>query len=145
MVVGKNMVIEEEGHYHDCCCEHDHAVFNYSYDKEPIISGVNVTLHGKAVIGSFSGKIEGTYENTLDEMKRRLQRVAKEVEDSGGLIGHIKAFVKEDAGSCMISLTEKDDLQVKLCNGNRIFINGASIVFNIAPDDLEKIIKKIIK
>jgi hypothetical protein len=86
-------------------------------------------------------RIEGSYEEALDELQGCMEATAKEVEANGGLIGHVKAFAKEEARNCMISITDGEDTQRKPGTGNGIYVESANIVFGIEPEQLENILE----
>lgn len=126
----------EHGHDH----EHDHN-HEHEHDTEEFPS-VSVYTHDAATVGSVKCKIDGTYEEALNELQSCMEKTAKAVEAEGGIIGHVKALAKEEARSCMISVTDGEDIQRKPFVGSGIYAESANIVFGVTPEQLEKILKE---
>lgn len=125
-------------HHHDQHHEHHHE-HHHAKDDWP---SVHVTTHDASVVGTVKCKINGDYDNALDQLQDCMKKVAGAVENAGGLIGHIKAFAREDAKNCMISITDVDDIQRKCSTGRGIFVENVCIVFEISPEQLEKILRE---
>ena len=128
-------------HHHENHHEHHHEHHHEEHEQDscPL---VHVTTHDVAIVGTVKCIIKETYDDALDELQSCMKNVASAVEDAGGLIGHIKAFAKEDAKSCMISVTDGDDIQRKNNIGRGVFVENACIVFGICPEELEKILRE---
>jgi hypothetical protein len=124
---------EEHSHEH----HHDHV---HQHGNEfPLLE---ITAHESAVIGTVKCRIPGSYEEGQKKLQEILQRTAEDIENAGGLIGHLKAFAREEIRSCMISVTEADDLQIKQGRENALCVENANIVFGITENSLKDILKK---
>ena len=121
------------------CHEHHH---HHESDEFPSVS---VYTHDIAVVGSVKCRIDGEYEDALDKLQGCMEEAARAVEAAGGMIGHVKAFAKEEARSCMISITDGEDIQRKPSVGNGICVENANIVFSVTPARLEEILKGAFK
>ena len=128
------------GHYH-----HEHESKSHAHTHrhdEKQFPSIHIDTHENAVIGSVSFRLEGCYEDALMSLQNRMKAAAGDIEAADGLIGHMKAFVRKDGQSCAISLTDKEDIQLKHCMGNGIIVEGANIVFGLSEQQLENILKK---
>ena len=99
--------------------------------------------HDAAVIGSVKCRIELPYTDAVTELKRRMKCVSDFVEERGGLVGHIKAFVHEDARACMVSMTDSEEAQVKETSGFGVTLEAAHIVFGVESAELEKLLREL--
>ena len=136
----------DHGHDHDCGHHHDHECNHHHHEHEhhhtEEIPSVSVYTHDMAVVGSVRCRISGTYEAALDRLQSCMAQAAGAVESAGGLIGHVKAYAKEEARSCMLSITEGEDIQKKDVCGNGIYAESASIVFGVTTEVLENILRE---
>lgn len=114
---------------------HDH----HHENRFPLLE---VTTHETAIVGTVKCKIPVKYDEGIKILKKASTDIAKEIEDLGGIIGHIKAFVKEEGRSCMISVTEADDIQLKEGSANVLHVEMANIVFGISKDIMTDILKR---
>ena len=74
------------------------------------------------------------------QLKSFMRAVAEESEAAGGMIGHIKFFLKESRGE-MLSMTDLDEIQTKPAAAMEYTAEGVAIIMNLAPDHLEEIVK----
>lgn len=93
-------------------------------------------------MGSVKCRIPGTYEKALEKLKDCMKKTAEAVEEAEGLIGHVKAFAREEARTCMISITDGEDMQCRPGSGQGIYVESANIVFGVTPEELEAILKR---
>ena len=123
-----------------CCHEgQDHHEHHHEPDKIPSVS---VYTHEIATVGSVKCRIPGTYEKALEKLKDCMKKTAEAVEEAEGLIGHVKAFAREEARTCMISITDGEDMQCRPGSGQGIYVESANIVFGVTPEELEAILKR---
>ena len=130
---------QEHDHGEECSCHDRHHGHQQERDEFPSVS---VYTHDIAVVGSVKCKIDGQYEDALDKLQGCMEEAAKAVEAAGGMIGHMKAFAKEEARSCVISITEGADIQRKLAVESGIHVENVNIVFGVTPDHLEEILRR---
>lgn len=130
------------GHHHDHECDRHHHDHEHHHHHTEEIPSVSVYTHDMAVVGSVRCRIGGTYEAALDRLQSCMAQAAGAVESAGGLIGHVKAYAKEEARSCMLSITEGEDIQKKDVCGNGIYAESASIVFGVTTEVLENILRE---
>ena len=100
-----------------------------------------MSSHDEAIIATVRCIIPGSYEEASEALREAMKKTAAEIEDNGGLIGHIKAFAKEENRSCMISIPEADDLQIKEAAAPALHVECANIVFGLAAEKLETIVR----
>lgn len=125
----------------DSANEHHHEHHHEEHEQNNC-PFVHVTTHDVAIVGTVKCIIDATYDDALDELQNCMKNVASAVETAGGLIGHIKAYAKEDAKSCMISVTDGEDIQRKNSIDRGVFVENACIVFGICPEELDKILRE---
>ncbi|WP_368292988.1 hypothetical protein [Dehalobacter sp. TBBPA1] len=113
------------GHHHD-----EHHDQHEQHEKTTLCNQeeITVTHHEGAVIFSAERVIAKEYSWVRDRLNKELQSLAGWVEDQGGLVGHIKAFLIETGYSCMLSTTG-GDVQIKETLKPKVTVNIALIVF----------------
>ena len=104
-----------------------------------------MSTHDNAIIGTVKCRIPGAYEDGVAILKEKMDKVARWVEDKDGLIGHIKAFVTEEKRTCMISIPEAGDLQVKQGAADALMVSNANIVFGVDKEEFEGLLKEVYK
>ena len=83
----------------------------------------------------------GTDRQAAEEQLRSFMRaVAEGSEAAGGMVGHIKFFLKESQG-CMLSMTDLEEIQEKPAAAAEFTAEGVAIILSIDPEDLEEIVK----
>ncbi|UWG96712.1 hypothetical protein LPY66_17800 [Dehalobacter sp. DCM] len=90
--------------------------------------GVIVTHHEGAVIFAAERVIAREYTWVKDTLEKELKALADAVEDQGGLVGHIKAFLTDQSNSAMLSATD-GNVQIKETRHPKVMVNIAAIVF----------------
>ena len=144
------------GHHHhdhdeECGCGHEHHHEHHDHDHdhehehEHGVPSLEMSFHDEAVIATVRCVIPGTYDEASEVLKSAMKKTAAEIEDNGGLIGHIKAFAKEENRSCMISIPEADDIQVKEAAAPSLHVECANIVFGLTAEKLETIVREYFK
>lgn len=113
-----------------------------SHHHENVFPLLEISTHQKAVIGTIRCRIPKDYETGIENLKKTLTDIAREIEDLGGIIGHLKAFVREEDRSCMLSVTEADDIQSKEGRADALYVEIADIAFGISETQMEDILKK---
>lgn len=119
------------------CTDHHH----HDQKSDPSLPLVDVDILDNAVIGTVKCKIPGEYEAAKKKLAEAMQKTARDVESSGGLIGHIKAFLRQECRTCTISITEAGDMQEKEDENPSLYVDNAAIVFGISATELEKILR----
>lgn len=132
----------DHDHHHDH--EHEHHHHDHEHNEAPK-QGVTMSRHDDAIIGTVVINIKGDYESGVNTLKRCMNEVARWVEDEGGLVGHIKAFVREEVRSCMISVPEAGDVQIKEGGCRQICVENANIVFGVDIEKFEEKLKDLYK
>ena len=77
----------------------------------------------------------------LVTLRSFMRAVAEETEGLGGMIGHIKFFMKESKGT-MFSMTDLEEIQEKPAEGFEYTAEGVCIVLGIEPEQLEEITER---
>lgn len=120
----------------------DHNHHHHDHQNTSSLPLVDVDVLDHAVIGTVKCRIPGQYEEAGAMLTEAMQKTAGDVESSGGLIGHIKAYVREECRTCMISITEAGDMQKKEDESPSLYVDNAAIVFGISGTELENILKR---
>ncbi|MDR0862830.1 MAG: hypothetical protein LBN30_08690 [Oscillospiraceae bacterium] len=133
----------EHDHDHD---EHEHELIDGGVDEletvEPGVVAVTVTLHEDAII--VSGALVVYSEHPFDTrhlIADKLEEIADEVGEAGGVVGHVKAsFVATSVD--MLSVTApKEAVQIKRSPELEIKIGVAAIVFSVEPAFAEGLVR----
>ena len=99
-------------------------------------TGVDITFHEGALIGTCTGHIEA---DSLDTAKALLSAaltdLAARINEAGGVIGHIKAVVLEEGRGFQISVTDEDAVERKL-PPSAFRADCTAIVFAVEEADL---------
>lgn len=103
---------------------------------------IRVTEQDNAVVGTVKGWIAGDYEEISENLIKCMERIAVKVEEAGGVIGHMKAYVREEARECMISLTSREDIQKKAFGGGGGYVEAVQIVFGISTVQMQDFLEK---
>lgn len=115
---------EHQAHEESACdCGHHHEKSSVTNHE-----GITVSHHEGAVICSAERVIVKEYRWVRDTLAGELKTLADWVEDQGGMVGHIKAFLTEKGYSSMLSTTG-DDVQIKETRMPKVTVNLAIIVF----------------
>ena len=130
----------EHEHHHDHDHEHHHD-HDHEHDHGHEAPSLEISHHENALIATLRIVIPGEYEQALAILQDAMQKTAEEIEQQDGLIGHIKAFVTEENRSCMISIPEADDVQIKNAEAPSVHVECANIVFGLTDGQLESLVR----
>ncbi|WP_368293020.1 hypothetical protein [Dehalobacter sp. TBBPA1] len=141
-----------EHHEHEgqaCQCGHHHDEQHEQHEKSVLCNQeeITVTHHEGAVILSTERVIAKEYSWVRDRLNKELQSLAGWVEDQGGLVGHIKAFLTETGYTCMLSTTG-EDVQIKETLKPKVtakitlivFINNENELYSKLAETLKKLV-----
>ena len=99
---------------------------------------IEVHIHEGATIASGVFTLEVEYQCLINLIRAELEKIAKWVDKEGGLIGHIKAYLKRGESGVLLSITDFDEqVSIQHNKGRPIEVNIAAIVYNIAPELLQ--------
>ncbi len=109
-------------HGEDCCCE--------------ACSGISVSSHEGALIGSLTGHITAENVDTAMELlSAEMTALAARISEAGGVIGHIKAIVSEEGRGYQISVTDTE-ATVRSLPPSAFRADCTAIVFAVEKDEL---------
>lgn len=147
-----------EAENHVCGCGHPHLEDKHSnhhadhehteHCKEEAQIGkwhLTFETHDHAVIANIYYETESDYEISVEECQRDMKELAHNIEADGGLIGHIKMYIREEGRSCMLSLTDSTALHQKEGTQKRSTVEGVCIVIGMNSEKLKKEFEKIEK
>ena len=130
--------------HHSTNHEHNHAHHHeHNHDHIHEHRPISITTHDMSVVGSYKFSIEKPYDVSEIILDKLMKQLAKEITDSNGIVGHIKAFLTTEKG-CMISITELDSNK-RYTNETKCDVEGVAIVFYIEPEKLESLIRSVFK
>ena len=129
-------------HHHEHAHHHEHEHVHHHEHDHDHGSPIEITTHENAVIGTVRIRIPGSYDTALEDLRTRMDQTAREVEESGGMVGHIKAFAREETRTAMVSIPEPGDIQTKEGSDPGLHCEIANIVFGIDEETLEHILEK---
>ena len=123
-------------HEHDHEC-HDHE-HHHSCDNRIIVGSgyVDANTHDEASVISAVGVIKGDPEVAKAKMHTCLEELGKWVEDSGGVIGHIKCSLETKAITTMSITSDIVDVANSFEPSTQLTM--AAIVYCISPQELQK-------
>lgn len=110
------------GHHDHASHDHHHRADSENYE------GIEVSHHEGAIILSVERVITGEYELVRDTLSRELKILADWVEEQGGIVGHIKAFLAENGYTSMLSTTG-GEVQIKESRKPKVVMKLAVIAF----------------
>ena len=116
----------EEHHIHD----HEHT-----QEQLPLL---DIDEHEGALIGTVRCRITGEYAQVTEELEKAVKDLAEEIDRQGGIVGHIKAFVKEENRSCMLSLTEPGEVHRIPADNPAVLAEIANIIFGLSEEEFHK-------
>ena len=150
---------DHEGHHHhhhhddDCDCGHDHdhdhhhdhddddEEHDHEHHHHHEHSNIEISTHEDATIATVKMALGTDKDAAKVQLKSFMTAVGAEAEAEGGMVGHIKFFLKESVGE-MFSMTDPDDeIQIKPAALPEYTAEGVCIVVGISPDALEDIVK----
>ncbi|MDR0459169.1 MAG: hypothetical protein LBG68_01720, partial [Coriobacteriales bacterium] len=106
----------------------------------PANGAIEVNLHEEgAMIASGSLSLMGVdAEEVSSKLALALAKVAHQVEDAGGMIGHLKATLSRNEIRMLSTTAVNTDVSVKISPQAEVFVNVVLIVFMVEHDDLQK-------
>ncbi|WKY43320.1 hypothetical protein Q5O14_11715 [Eubacteriaceae bacterium ES2] len=116
-------------HKHDESCKHDHSL---QHDN-----GITSYNHDKALVCSGERNMVGDPEEVKKKLADQINLLVNWIEQEDGIIGHIKAIVKYNECSMMLSTTG-DNLTIKEMIDPKVQVSLVAIVFNMNVNSLEK-------
>ncbi len=133
---------EHHHHHHhddDCDCGHDHDHDHHHHHHEH--SNIEISTHEDATIATVKMALGTDKDAAKVQLKSFMTAVGAEAEAEGGMVGHIKFFLKESVGE-MFSMTDpEDEIQIKPAALPEYTAEGVCIIVGISPDALEDIVK----
>ena len=128
-------------HHHDDDCDcgcHDHDHEHHHHHEH---SNIEISTHEDATIATVKMALGTDKDAAKVQLKSFMTAVGAEAEAEGGMVGHIKFFLKESVGE-MFSMTDpEDEIQIKPAALPEYTAEGVCIVVGISPDALEDIVK----
>ena len=127
----------DHGHHHHHDHDHEgHEHHHHHHEDEKI----EVTTHESSTIATIRMSLGSDKDAALVTLKSFMRAVGEEAEAAGGMVGHIKFFLKESHGE-MLSMTDLDEIQVKPSANPEYTAEGVAIIVNLDPDVLEDIVR----
>lgn len=126
-------------HEHEHCqeAEHDHHHHDHEHTQEQLPL-LDIDEHEGALIGTVRCRIPGDYAQVTEELEQAVKNLAEEIDRQGGIVGHIKAFVKEENRSCMLSLTEPGEVHRIPADHPAVLAEIANIIFGLSEEEFHK-------
>ena len=132
---------EHDHHHHDheYCreTEHDHHHHDHEHTQEQLPL-LDIDEHEGALIGTVRCRITGEYAQVTEELEKAVKDLAEVIDRQGGIVGHIKAFVKEENRSCMLSLTEPGEVHRIPADNPAVLAEIANIIFGLSEEEFHK-------
>ena len=133
----------EHEHEHEHCCGHEHD-HDHEHHHEHHQEAVSVAEHDGAAVGTVKIPITLPLMEAMDDIRKRVDRIAVQIEEAGGFIGHIKGIVQEQGPKCRFSLVEAEGgLEVERieqpCESE---VECVFIVFNVETHQLRELLEK---
>lgn len=124
-------------HEHEHCqaAEHSHHHHEHAQEQLPLL---DIDEHEGALIGTVRCRIPGDYAQVTEELEKAVKDLAEEIDRQGGIVGHIKAFVKEENRSCMLSLTEPGEIHRIPADKPAVLAEIANIIFGLSEEEFHK-------
>ncbi|MCL2632048.1 MAG: hypothetical protein FWD45_03015 [Coriobacteriia bacterium] len=128
---------DHDGHDHSA---HDHDHDGHDHDHQLANGEVEVNLHEEgALIASGSLTLAGV--NTEDISSRlaaAMTQVAVNVDNAGGMIGHLKATISSTSVRMLSTTASETEVSIRLSPQSQVLVNMVLIVFLVEQDDLLK-------
>ena len=103
---------------------------------------MEISTHEDSIIATVRlGSLGRDQQAAKVTLRSFMRAVAEETEGMGGMVGHIKFFVKESKGT-MFSMTDLEEIQEKPAEGYDYSAEGVCIVLGIEPEQLEEIVMR---
>jgi hypothetical protein len=111
---------------------HDHAHGHDGYETlidEPGCC-LRVMEHGGQIVASYRIDLDGNLAWAKERLGIFASGLADAVYARGGIVGHIKAFAREQGASVRISVTLHDPDMVEF-DGTQVHVEGVAIVYGV--------------
>ena len=119
------MSTKHDHHHH---CNHHHGSDQHH--------GIQSHLHEDALVCSGSRDLIGDPKTIKEKLVSKIGILADWIEETGGIIGHIKALVEVDSPVTVISTTG-EAVSVREMTASDIHVSLVAIVFNSSTNALE--------
>lgn len=115
--------------------------------KELLNNEISVVNHEGTVSASQKRQLEIEFEKAIIIGARLMENIAADIDENGGVIGHMKAFIKSDSASGRLSLTnKKTDIAFKGSSSHKkCEVDFNLIVLNLDEDIAKKYVKLFFK
>lgn len=131
----KNHSHEEHG-----CCDHHNCDHEHSHDDHENCnhdhSGIESHMHEESTVVSGKREITGDIEIISEKLQTELKKLASWVEENGGIVGHIKAYLDGGGRGYMLSTTG-DEVHCKEMQSSLVHVVVTAIVFNVTIHEME--------
>lgn len=126
-------------HEHEHCQEAEHSHHHHDHEHaQEQLPLLDIDEHEGALIGTVRCRIPGDYAQVTEELEKAVKDLAEEIDRQGGIVGHIKAFVKEENRSCMLSLTEPGEVHRIPADKPAVLAEIANIIFGLSEEEFHK-------
>ncbi|HCE77580.1 MAG TPA: hypothetical protein DEP61_01440 [Lachnospiraceae bacterium] len=126
-------------HEHEHCREAEHSHHHHDHEHaQEQLPLLDIDEHEGALIGTVRCRIPGDYAQVTEELEKAVKDLAEEIDRQGGIVGHIKAFVKEENRSCMLSLTEPGEVHRIPADNPAVLAEIANIIFGLSEEEFHK-------
>ena len=126
----------DHGHHHEHEHEHDHEhdhEHEHSHEK-PLIDEDGLSLglldHNGSLVASYRLALKCTADEAKERLSAFAKTVAAAVDEQGGLVGHIKAFAREQGDGFRVSLTT-DTVDIADFPNQSVQVDGVAIVLGV--------------
>lgn len=126
--------------------DHEHQNHAHSQTQEEHTHSrsdrtLSISTHDQSVVGTYRFRLNGAYGSCSQALSSILQRIGEKVSTSGGLVGHIKAYLTSVERGCVISVTD-ETADIRPTQTEYCMVEGVAIVFHITPEELEQILRE---
>lgn len=111
-------------------------------NMDEINCGTIVTHIDGASVFSYETTVDQPLETVLKALESLIRTVQKQVNDSGGIVGHIKAFAEEHCRSTVLSSTG-DQVHILTGSMGQTKISFTAIVFCVNDTELRCLIDEL--
>ena len=130
-------------HEHEHCQEAEHSHHHHDHEHaQEQLPLLDIDEHEGALIGTVRCRIPGDYAQVTEELEKAVKDLAEEIDRQGGIVGHIKAFVKEENRSCMLSLTEPGEIHRIPADKPAVLAEIANIIFGLSEEEFHKCLEQ---
>lgn len=102
---------------------------------------IEITEHQDALIGNVVLSVAGDLDAAQKEAAAMLEKAAAEITAEGGIVGHIKAYVKQETG-VMLSTTG-GEVSSRAVTPAACTAECVNIIFGLKPDRLQEILLRV--